>query len=417
MNTDAHDSAANSDINLLNPDVQRCPFATYRQLREEKPVYCDPMTGMYIVTRYTDIKKIAANPQVFRNNTGQLQNRVTPASGQIDAMMAEADLEEVNTLVTNDPPDHRRYRSLVDKAFAGPRVKAITPRIAEIANDLIDNFPQRPFDFVQLFAILLPMRMIAEQLGVPPAMSQTFKLWSDATIEATNPNIDPQRQIECARLKIDMNRFLADRGEALKKAPDDTLISTIANLTLDGEPLTRGEFCSLLVQLLVGGNETTTSALASGVYHLATRPELQMRLRAEPEKIATFCEEVLRLESPLQGLFRLVAEDTEIGGVEIPAGSILNVRWAAGNRDPDMFVHPDAIDLDRPNAAQHLSFGFGIHYCLGNQLARAELQNGFRLLLQRSRNIRLADAAEGAQRLAHFIAYGFQRLDVIYERC
>jgi len=142
---------------------------------------------------------------------------------------------------------------------------------------------------------------------------------------------------------------------------------------------------------------------------------LQAQLRAAPQKIKTFCEEVLRLESPLQGLFRKALTATVLGGVSIPQGAILNVRWAAGNRDPRMFAEPQALDIDRLNATQHLTFGHGIHYCIGNQLARAEMQQAFTALLGRSRNISLVPAEGAVQRLVHFLAHGPTRLMISFE--
>lgn len=402
-------------LTLADPEILACPWPAYKMLREEAPIYRDPGTGMYVVTRFADIRAIAGDTKTFINNTQQLQGRQTPATPTIERMMKEADIEEVNTLVTNDPPSHRTYRTLVDKAFSPKRVAAIEDRILEIAHELIDGFPDGPFDFVRYFAIWLPMRMIAEQLGVPPEMGETFKAWSDATIEATDPRISPERHIECTRLKIEMNQFLAARGAELQIAPDETLISAVANASVDGRQLTKGEFCSLLVQLLVGGNETSTNALASGLYHLATKPDLQAELRAEPEKLKAFSEEVLRLESPLQGLFRRATAPVTLGGVDLPEGAILNLRWAAGNRDPEVFPNPDEIVLNRPNATQHLTFGFGIHYCIGNQLARAELRHSFGALLARSRNIRLVGGEAGVTRLVHFMAHGPTALEIELE--
>lgn len=402
-------------LTLADPEVLACPWPAYKKLREEAPIYRDPGTGMYVVTRFTDIRAVAADTKTFINNTQQLQGRQTPATPTIERMMKDAGVEEVNTMVTNDPPSHRLYRTLVDKAFSPRRVAAIEDRILEIAHELIDEFPAGPFDFVEKFAIWLPMRMIAEQLGVPPDMGKRFKAWSDATIGATDPRITPEEHIEFTRLKIEMNQFLAARGDELRVAPDDTLISAIANATVEDRPLTNGEFCSVLVQLLVGGNETSTNALASGLYHLASKPELQALLRAEPDKIKAFSEEVLRLESPLQGLFRRTTAPVTLGGVDIPEGAILNLRWAAGNRDPDAFPEPDEIVLDRANATQHLTFGFGIHYCIGNQLARAELRHGFAALLARSRNIRLVGGEAGVTRLVHFMAHGPTALEIEVE--
>src|SRR3954471_14464082 len=154
-------------LTLADPEVLACPWPAYKTLREEAPIYRDPGTGMYVVTRFADIRAVATDTKTFINNTQQLQGRQTPATPTIERMMKEAGVEEVNTMVTNDPPSHRLYRTLVDKAFSPRRVAAIEDRILEIAHELIDEFPAGPFDFVEKFAIWLPMRMIAEQLGVP----------------------------------------------------------------------------------------------------------------------------------------------------------------------------------------------------------------------------------------------------------
>jgi len=409
-------AAVGANISFTDVEVLKCPVAAYRRLHEEAPVHLDPVTGMYYVTRFADIRKIALDPRTFSNDTQLLSARQTPATERITAMYAEIDVTEVNTLVTNDPPSHRSYRALVDMAFRDQRITAIEPRIQEIANDLIDAFPGDAFDFVKAFAIPLPIRMIAEQLGVPPTMIDTFKRWSDATIESTDPRLAPDRQIELAAQKREMFEFFLKHRSARQNAPDDTMISDIANAQYDGRPLNPSEFCGIMIQLLVGGNETTTSALASGAYYLATRPDLQDELRADPDKVRAFVEEVLRLEAPLAGLYRRATKAVAIGGVDIPEGAILHLRWAAGNRDEERFPNAAEIDLERANAAQHLAFGAGIHYCLGNQLARAELYHGFRALLSRSRAITLSDDPQPVERLLHFFAQGPIRLQVRFDR-
>ena len=404
------------DISFMDTEVLKCPVPHYRRLREEAPVYLDAKTGMYYVTRFADIRKIALDPRTFSNKTQQMTGRQSEATARIEAIFSEVGVSEVETMVTNDPPAHRSYRSLVDMAFRDEKIAAIEPRIQAIADELIREFPAEPFDFVDAFAIQLPVRMIAEQLGVPPEMVDTFKRWSDATIESTDPRLATERQIELASIKGEMFAFLLKQGEARKSEPDDTMLSEIANAQFEERTLTPSEFCSIMVQLLVGGNETTTSAFASGVYHLVQRPDLQDQLRAEPQKMRAFVEEVLRLEAPLAGLYRRATKAVTIGDVNIPEGAILHIRWAAGNRDEARFANADEIDLDRPNAAQHLTFGAGIHYCLGNQLARAELFHGLNALLAHSRRITLADEADPIEHLVHFFAYGPKKLRIIFER-
>ncbi|MGE0742002.1 MAG: cytochrome P450 [Hyphomonadaceae bacterium] len=403
-------------LTLADPSIQACPFSTYARMREASPIYLDPVTKMYVVTSFELARKIAADHATFSNDTRQLQNRDTPARGEIMRLLTEADFLPVNTLVTNDPPDHRRFRSLVDKAFNLKRVQAVDARVADICDELIARFPDGAFDFVPAFAIKLPMQVIAEQMGVPPEMGDTFKVWSDATLEQADFNITPQRQIECVKLQLEMFQFFWARAQELRQAPNDTLISDLSNAKIDDRLLTHQELTSLLLQILVAGNETTTNALAMGVHTLCERTDLQDALRASPVRIPAFVEEVLRLGTPLQGLFRRVTKPTTMGGVDLPEGAILNVRWAAANRDPSEYPNPDAIDLERPNLTQHLTFGFGVHYCIGNQLARLELRRGFEALLRQSTSIALADGDGAAVWRPHFIARGLSRLNIRFAR-
>jgi cytochrome P450 len=408
-------STIEAPISMADPAVVGCPFAAYDALRESAPVHLDPKTGMYVVTLYEDIKAICADTATYSNDTRQLTNRETPAKAEIERLLAEADFLPVPTLITNDPPAHRPYRTLVDKAFNPRRVKAIETRIAEIADTLIDDFPAGPFDFVQAFAIPMPIRMIAEQLGVPTDMAETFKRWSDATLEQADFGITPERQVAAMKAQIEMFHFFWDKAQDLRAQPTDLLFSDIANAQIDGRPIDRHELTSILTQLLVAGNETTTNSLAACAHRLATDQPLQDRLRAEPAGVHTFVEEMLRLEAPIQGLFRRATRPATLRGIDVPEGAILNLRWGSGNRDPRQFDRPAEIDLARGNAATHLTFGLGIHYCIGNQLGRAELRRSVKRLLARTRAIRL-DPAEGAsERIVHFFAYGFRRLGLVVE--
>ena len=409
-------AAQERPLTLADPAALACPFATYDRMRAAGPLYRDPVTQMYVVTDFELIRQIAANPALFSNDTRQLQNRDTPAAAEIRRLLLEADFLPVNTLVTNDPPSHRRYRSLVDKAFNLARVEAAEPRIIEIAGGLIDAFPEAPFDVVAALAVPLPVRMIAELLGVPAEMGADFKRWSDATLEAADVNIAPARQIACVKAQIEMFQFFWARIEALRQAPQDSLISDLANTSVEGRPLDRHELTSILLQLLVAGNETTTNALAWCAERLAADPELQAQLRARPDRIEAFTEEVLRLHAPLQGLFRRATRAATLAGTELPEGAILNLRWGAGNRDAAQFPDPDRIACERSNVTQHLTFGFGVHYCLGNRLARAELQQAVRLLLERSHVIALAEVEDARVQHGHFIAYGLSRLMLTLRR-
>ena len=172
----------------------------------------------------------------------------------------------------------------------------------------------------------------------------------------------------------------------------------------------------MVLQIVVAGNDTTTNPMSSGMYRIVTNPGLERRLREDREAIGNFVEEVLRFDSPIQGLWRRVTRDTRLGDTELPAGSMVVLRFGAANRDPRKFAEPDDLDVERGNARQHMAFGVGPHFCIGNQLARAELRTAFNLLLDRMRDFRLLRGEEGVEFVSHFFGYGPARLEIAFDR-
>jgi cytochrome P450 len=211
-----------------------------------------------------------------------------------------------------------------------------------------------------------------------------------------------------------MQNYLKQRAQEYRQQPADNIFSDVANSSVDGQPLTDDEIVSVISQVLVAGNETTTNTISMGL-HLMIKEGLESELRADPSKIPNFVEEALRLTTSLQGLFRRANEATEIAGVRIPKDGILMLRWAAGNRDERKFDNPDKVDLTRSRGAAHLTFGFGIHYCPGNVLARTELNAAFRLLLARMKNFRIAKGEGAEQWIVHIFARGMSRLEVEFD--
>jgi cytochrome P450 len=404
-------------ISFGDPAVQRCPFPAYDALRDTAPVYKDPLTGHYVLTRYDDVRKALMNVKALRNRTGLNQTRETTVTEQVNKMYEERGWLPMDTLVSNDPPEHRIYRTLVDKVFLPKRVEALEPRIEEIINELIDNFdPSGEIEFLDAFAIRLPMYVIAEQLGIAKEDMADFKIWSDASVEMISPLISEEREVQIANHIIDMQNYLAKVIEQVRITPNETLISHLANTETDGRLLNMRELLGILHQLLIAGNETTTTTLASGMKLLIDQPELAETLHAQPELAKQFAEEALRTQSPIQILFRKAAEDVDIRGVTIPAGSIVEVRFGAGNRDPNQYACPEKVDLARGNAASHLAFGAGAHLCIGNQLARGELRLAFQALTRRLKNFRAIRGDDSYQWLTSYIAYGPSRIWMAFDR-
>lgn len=370
---------------FAQPEIQRCPFPLIANLHAEAPVYRDPVTGFLVISRYDDIVYVSQHPELFSNTTSVIIDRKdSPVAGEVAKRYAERGFLPVHTLVTNDPPSHTRYRALVDKVFTASFVKELEPHIAELCNELIDDFiNDGKVDLLREFAIKLPMYLITGQLGMPREDWQRFKHWSDISIEQINPTLAPERELEITDELIEMQQYIWRRAQEYEREPAPTLLSKLVHVELDGKRLDPRELIGIMHQLLVAGNETTTNAIATGVWMLLENPEVRARLDADRGLIGNFVEEVLRLHAPSPHLYRQVLQDTEINGVAIAKDSILMLSYIAGNHDASKFAQPECIDLARPNGRQHLAFGRGIHFCIGNQLARAEMRVAFERVLTR----------------------------------
>ncbi len=423
-------STADADLNRvihLDPDLLRCPHAVFDRLRAEEPVTFAPEIDCWVVSRFDDIVRVARQPEVFSSlrPTGPVLAR-RQRQALDDLFREEPELAATVTrlpggtrvLLNADPPDHARQRKLVNRAFTPPKIKSIEPRIREVAHLLIDAFADRgEVELVQAYGVLLPLTIIAECLGVADGDLPMFQRWSDDFVAAIGNHEMAREQLRS--LLLSQHEFFAyftERITERRADPRDDLISDVVHATLDGEPLSDPEILWMFNQFLVAGNETTTKLLASSVRLLLEQPELMARLRDDPALIAGFVEEVLRLESPVQGLYRTAVVDTEIGGVPIAAGQHVLLLYAAGNRDEAKFANASELDPCRANSMQNLAFGHGEHYCLGSALARAEGRIGLEVLLERLDDIRLAPGTELAD-LAYepsYILHGLQRLPLVF---
>ena len=404
-------------ITFTDPETRRCPFPAYHKLREESPVYQDPVSGNYILTRYSDVRKAAMDTKSLSCKTGVIQTRKSEISEQINKMFEEQGYLPMDTLVTNDPPDHRLYRSLVDKAFSRDKVAALEPQIEQAVKELIDGFIDKPeVDFFDAFAMRLPLTVFTEILGVDDRDIDKFKRWSDMSLETSNPALAPERELVLVQAVIELQQYLARNVERVRAAPDDSLLSTLVHAEADGRKLDMRELISILWLLFIAGGETTANAIAGGMEILIDRPELVDQIRDDPKKLDAFIEEVLRIKAPATTMFRRVTADISIGGVDIPAGSIIETRFGAANLDPEVFPDPETLDLDRANARSHLTFGSGIHMCIGNQLARGELRAAFRQLTERMHHFRASRGPESYAYTTTYVAYGLTQLWMTFDR-
>jgi cytochrome P450 len=298
----------------------------------------------------------------------------------------------VDTMLTANPPEQKRFRSLVNRAFTPRRVNGMTSQIEELCDGLIDGFiAEGRVEVRSSYAVPVPLTVIAGQLGVSREDLASFKRWSDGFVAQLGGMASLEEQVEAARLIVEFQKYFASILEDRKQSPQDDIISDLVHAEVEGErSLNTAECLSILQQLLVAGNETTASAITEGVLLLCRHPEAREQLVARPELIPNFIEEVLRLATPTATMWRVIKRDTQLGGVDIPAGSMAMLRFASANRDETVFRDPDRFDITRENASDHVAFGLGIHFCLGAMLARKEMQVAFERLLKRIGSFRLS---------------------------
>ena len=319
-----------------------------------------------------------------------------------------------------DPPEHTGYRSVVNRSFSAQSVKKLEPRLQEIANGLIDAcIGAGEVEFVSQFAQPFPLYVFAEVMGLPQEDIPQVKLWCDARIERMSGSlISYERDLECARQVVEFQHYLFKTIAERRTAPSDDLISHMMTAHVEGfggRALSTEELISMIDIILLGGNDTTINLLSSGMALLLQRPEQLAGVSADPSLIPNFVEEALRVESPVQCLFRTAKEDTEVGGVRVLQGSRLAIMYGAANRDAEQFPDPDHFDVRRPNAKMSVAFGAGIHFCLGASLARLEGKVAFEVLLTRLRHVRFAEGKNDFQHALNPVVRGLKELHLEFD--
>jgi cytochrome P450 len=342
-------------------DSLRCPADIYRRLRDEGVRYA-PEIDAYVVSRQDDVVSVLRD-----GNTFSSRNTV----GRVVAADAPADPHALTPLLLmSDDPVHASRRSIVNRAFTPSKVAAWEPQVRQLAREHVARLRDLgEVDFVRDLAALLPVRVISLVLGVPLADVAKFRAWSEEiTSSVGHHGGDPARRQQVQEEFTAYIGTLLDRWDGVV---DSSVLSQIAAAERAGE-LSRHEGIRFTAELLVAGNITTTHHISSSIALLGYTPGIFEKLQAEPALIQSFVEESLRLESPIQGFYRLATADAEVGGVPIPSGSRVFVLYGSANTDDSAWADCPHLRLDRPNAAAHVAFGKGAHACIGSALARLE---------------------------------------------
>jgi cytochrome P450 len=397
----------------LAPEQMESPFAVYARARREEPVFYSKKYGVWVVTRYSDLSHVTRDTASF-SSANALEAKTEP-SPEVRAVLRDGYME-FQSLVQSDPPDHTRIRNVFNKALSASRIAAMEPQVRGVANRLIDAFVNDgEVDLISKFAFPFPGAVICLLLGVPLEDLPQIKQWSIAKQVLLAAQEENERLVECARDFVALQRYFRDHIERRVKEPRDDLLTLLVPAEIGGTaPLTMQEAVCNAMDLLAAGHETTTDLIGNGLRLFMSHPEQLAQLRADMSLLPAALDEVLRAESPVRGLFRKVTTQVELGGARIPAGARLFLLYGSGNRDETVFERSEEFDIHRKTDVAHLAFGKGIHYCVGNALARLEGKIALELLLTRLPNVR-RDSTREAVRRPYLILWGFERLPIRWD--
>ena len=413
------------EINLLDVKLQNCPYHAYEMLRDEAPVWIDPITGFYVITRFEDIRKLLLDTKNFSNDMrggqgGSREQLDSARAVRMNTLYEEKGWVPGATLAGRDDPNHKQMRTMFNEAFKPKKIEGMDFFVRDTAYKLIDAFvDDGQCDWIKQYAVPLPLIVIGQQMGVPEADIWKIKAWTDAWVQRLGMMQTEEEEQWSVEMEIEAQHYFQPIFERLRKEPDETLLSDMVNRVIPEweRPLTDNELhAEMMADTFVGGSETTTNAIGYGLKLLIENPDVWQKLRSDPDKyLRTFCEEVVRLEGPVQGLFRMAANDVEMHGVLIPKGAMINVRYAAANRDEREFECPADLNLEREKPGRHIGFGSGIHHCLGAPLARRELFWAFQALIDRVDGMRFTLGANSFEVAPNFSLRAMQELRIEFD--
>jgi cytochrome P450 len=368
--------------------VREWPYPLYRRLREHDPIHRSGAIPGWFLFRHADCLAVLRDQRFSaddRNFAGYARQR----AWEIEDGLADPNLPDEPPMLRRDPPDHTRLRRLVSKAFTPRAIERLRPRVEALTEELLDGLARRgAFDLIHDFAVPLPVTVIAEMLGIPAADFAVFKRWSDHLVGFLDPLASPGPEVLRATV-AEFDAYMMRLADERRREPADDLLSALVQAEEQGDRLSPQELQGTIALLLAAGNETTTNLIGNGVLALLRHPEQLARLSAEPGIAERAVEELLRWDSPVQLTMRIPLEPVELGGVRLAPHHAVVVVLGSANHDPAAFARPDVLDVGR-EPVEHAAFGYGIHFCLGAQLARLEGQVAIGELTRRFPNMRLA---------------------------
>ncbi len=364
--------------NLFDPAVREDPYPFYAALRATAPACVVDPLGAWLVTSYDTVLEVLRQPELY-------------SSSAMRAAMTQGRLGDDEgpppMVISSDPPQHTRLRTLVNRGFTPRRIQRMEPLVRRITKDLFAEIDRRgECDLVGGLTMPLPVMVISELLGIEPERFEDFKRWSQVIVSVFGRS-PSEEQLEAFHSTLDeLDNYLEPLIERRRSDPRDDIISVLTQKE-EEDALSADELIGFVILLLIAGNETTTNLIGNTIIALWDNPEQLALLNTSPERIPDAVEEALRFSSPVQMLFRQTTRDVELGGEKIPEGAIVMPCYAAANRDPKQFENPDRFDIRRDSQG-HVAFGLGLHFCLGASLARLEARIALEALVPRLAKLR-----------------------------
>jgi cytochrome P450 len=403
-----HVQTANSAplFNPLAPEFIRDPYPHYERMRTTDPVHLTPL-GMYVASRHAEVSLVMRDKRFGKDYVERTVRRYGPK------IMDEPVFRSMSHwMLQQDPPDHTRLRGLVVKAFTARRVEDMRPRIQQIVDETLDRIiPQGKMDLIEDFAFRLPVTIICDMLGIPEDHREAFYTGSRDGGRLLDPvPLSPEEIKQGNASNALAAMYFQQLFDLRRKSPGDDLITQLVQAEEDGSKLSNEELTANIILLFGAGHETTVNLIGNGLLALHRNPDQLELLKAKPELITNAIEEFLRYDSSVQLTGRVALEDIEdLGGRRIPKGETVLCLLGSANHDPAVYPdRPERLDITRPNV-RPLSFGGGIHFCLGAQLARIEAEVAISTLLRRLPDLRLDDAVNPEWRPT-FVLRGLKRL-------
>jgi cytochrome P450 len=382
------EAPASMGWNPFEPGYAEDPYPQYEVLRAHNPV-CETPLGFWVLSRYDDVLAVLRDPATSVEDTNATPTVM--AAAMRDAMGELAD-RGARAMLNVDPPDHTRLRRLVSKAFTPRVIEALRPRVQDLVNDRLDGVAGETVDLIAELAFPLPFAVISEMLGIAKADGDQLRTWSHLLVKTLDPIFDPNELPAIADAGERMREFVTEVIAVKRKHPAPDLMSALISAEEQGDVLTDEELLDQVILLYIAGHETTVNLIGNGVLALLGNRDQLDRLRDNPTLDANAVDELLRFDSPVQMSRRISLKELDLGGHVIPTGAFIGTSLASANRDERRWG-PTAgqLDLGRADAAQHVAFGGGAHYCLGAALARVEGQVAIGTTVRRFPGIELAD--------------------------